>query len=305
MQNRRTTDDDAKGVLEALNETDKNEFGIQVNAPYFVQIFDFKRAKSLQRSQQILMDQPMEVLYSLEEIDMKNLSKASNQKQHKSLIQLQTIKNASQKDDFTYRVHPVERNKIFVRVENLADRFDSSKENGEPVKYVNLIKFAQEFWQQANPGVKQNITVDIEERAITDFASQTDLQKDLDHRDKWIGIGDDLINKTTLIQQPKDISNTALAFEPQRIRSFVISYKKAVTPEEIKTNESKVKEDENKVVNLGKNGRTNIDRINKKISNEKVKKLDQTPQSSSFLSTQHDEQQFQSLPSSEFELLRI
>jgi len=47
MQHRRTTDDDAKGVLEALNETDKNEFGVQVNARYFVQIFDFKRAKSL------------------------------------------------------------------------------------------------------------------------------------------------------------------------------------------------------------------------------------------------------------------
>lgn len=51
MQQRRTTDDDAKGVLEALNETDKNEFGMQVNARYFVQIFDFKRAKSLQRQQ--------------------------------------------------------------------------------------------------------------------------------------------------------------------------------------------------------------------------------------------------------------
>lgn len=28
MQARRTTDDDAKGVIEALNETDGNEFGI-------------------------------------------------------------------------------------------------------------------------------------------------------------------------------------------------------------------------------------------------------------------------------------
>lgn len=50
MQHRRTTDDDAKGVLEALNETDKHEFGIPVNARYFLQIFDFKKAKSLQRS---------------------------------------------------------------------------------------------------------------------------------------------------------------------------------------------------------------------------------------------------------------
>jgi len=50
------------------------------------------------------------------------------------------------------------------------------------------------------------------------------------------------------MQQPQDISKTALAFEPQRIRSFVITYKKAVTPEELKANEvasSKEKEDEN------------------------------------------------------------
>lgn len=51
MQNRRTTDDDAKGVVEALNETDKNGFGVQVNARYYMQIFDFKRAKSVQRTQ--------------------------------------------------------------------------------------------------------------------------------------------------------------------------------------------------------------------------------------------------------------
>lgn len=47
MQNRRLTDDDGKGVIEALNETDANEFGIQVNARYFVHIFDYKRSKSL------------------------------------------------------------------------------------------------------------------------------------------------------------------------------------------------------------------------------------------------------------------
>lgn len=43
-------------------------------------------------------------------------------------------------------MHPVERNKIFVRIENLADRFDVSAENGAQVKYVNLMKFAKDFW---------------------------------------------------------------------------------------------------------------------------------------------------------------
>merc|ERR1712086_1107792 len=150
-----------------------------------------------------------------------------------------------------------------------------------------------------------NITISFEERAITNFASQADIQNDIDHRGKWIGIGDDLINQTTLMQQPQDISKTALAFEPQRIRSFVITYKKAVTPEELKANEvanAKEKEDENKIVNLGKNEHTNLDRINRKISNEKVKP-EQSPESQSFISTKLD--QFQSMPSSEFELVRI
>lgn len=64
-----------------------------------------------------------------------------------------------------------------------------------------------------------------------------------------------------------------------------------MSPEEIKANEAaitKEKEDENKIVNLGKNGRTNIDRIKKKLSNEKVK-LEQSPQSQSFLVTKLDQ----------------
>lgn len=91
---------------------------------------------------------------------------------------------------------------------------------------------------------------------------------------KWIGIGDDLINQTTLLQQPADISNTALAFEPQRIRSFIITYKKALTTEDLQSKDAmnkKEKEDEVKVVNMGRSDKTNLDRINHKISSEKIK----------------------------------
>lgn len=205
-------------------------------------------------------------------------------------------------------MHPLGRNKIFVRIENLADRFDVSREGETPIKYVNLMKFAKNFWQQANAGVKQNMTITFEERAITDFGAQADLQKEVGQREKWIGIGDELINATTLLQQPQDISNTALAFEPQRIRSFIISYKKTMTPQDVKESEAataKAKEDASKVVNLGKNGQTNIDRITTKIDKQKIK-LDQTVEGHSFVQSQLDQlDQFQQMPSQEFELVRI
>ena len=70
------------------------------------------------------------------------------------------------------------------------------------------------------------MSITFEERAITDFSSQADLEKEIGKREQWIGIGDELINRTQLIQQPEDISNTALAFEPQRVRSFVITFEK-------------------------------------------------------------------------------
>jgi len=49
MQSRRLTEDDNKGVIEPLNETDSNGQGLQVNAKYFMQIFDYKKAVSKQR----------------------------------------------------------------------------------------------------------------------------------------------------------------------------------------------------------------------------------------------------------------
>jgi len=56
MQNRRTTEDDNKGVIEPLNETDRDGVGLKTTAKYYMQIFDFVSAKSKQRTQQILID---------------------------------------------------------------------------------------------------------------------------------------------------------------------------------------------------------------------------------------------------------
>ena len=103
-----------------------------MNARYFVQIFDFKRAQSLQRTQQILIDQPLQLFYVFDEGLSKNQSAPSPKQQHKSLIQLVANQNSSaspNSDELTFRVHPIERNKVLVRIENLAGRFDINNGN--------------------------------------------------------------------------------------------------------------------------------------------------------------------------------
>jgi hypothetical protein len=42
IQNRRLLLDDGRGVIEPLNETDKDGYGIKTNARYYLDIFDRK-----------------------------------------------------------------------------------------------------------------------------------------------------------------------------------------------------------------------------------------------------------------------
>jgi hypothetical protein len=64
MQHRRITEDDNKGVMEVLNEVDRQDVGIKVTAKYWMQIFDYTKDHSLQREEQILIDQPLEYLFA-------------------------------------------------------------------------------------------------------------------------------------------------------------------------------------------------------------------------------------------------
>ena len=59
MQNRRLLFDDNRGVGEALNETNKEGRGIEVNAKYFIQIFNTDKTSSLQRKTQLSIDEPI------------------------------------------------------------------------------------------------------------------------------------------------------------------------------------------------------------------------------------------------------
>jgi hypothetical protein len=64
MQHRRLLTDDDYGLENYLNELDKDGAGIKVTARYYMQIFDMRKGSSLQREQQLQIQQPPQYFYS-------------------------------------------------------------------------------------------------------------------------------------------------------------------------------------------------------------------------------------------------
>lgn len=120
MQHRRLTEDDNKGVIEILNEMDPaTGKGIMVNAKYWMQIFDFKKDHSLQRDEQILIDQPLEYLFAFKYENTGSFVE-------KNITQVKYLVEQKDNNHVTYHTFPEGKNKILVRFENMADRFDNN-----------------------------------------------------------------------------------------------------------------------------------------------------------------------------------
>jgi lysosomal alpha-mannosidase len=65
IQHRRQVQNDGKwGLDESLNEVDDKDQGIRVKATYTMQIFDFTKGKSKQRSTQLNKEQPLGYFFS-------------------------------------------------------------------------------------------------------------------------------------------------------------------------------------------------------------------------------------------------
>lgn len=60
---------------------------------------------------------------------------------------------------------PLGKHKILARFENLGDRLDLG--SSQETKYINVYQFAEKFWEQANPGISENMTVTINETSLT------------------------------------------------------------------------------------------------------------------------------------------
>ena len=62
----------------------------------------------------------------------------------------QSINYNQESKNLQYQAFPLAKNKILVRFENLADRFDV--ETSLAIKYVDVRRFARQFYQQSNNG---------------------------------------------------------------------------------------------------------------------------------------------------------
>mmetsp|Transcript_10436 Transcript_10436/g.17527 ORF Transcript_10436/g.17527 Transcript_10436/m.17527 type:complete len:118 (+) Transcript_10436:301-654(+) len=112
LQNRRLRQDDNKGVIEVLNERDESGNGIKVTANYYMQIFDRSKSKSVQRAQQINIDQPLQYFFAFDfNQETTGSSKSANLPAFSS-------------PEVSFQVYPLAKGQIQVRLENLADKFE-------------------------------------------------------------------------------------------------------------------------------------------------------------------------------------
>ena len=123
-----------------------------------------------------------------------------------------------------------------VRFENLADRFDVKSQS---IKYLDVQKFAREFYMEANPFSKYVPQIDIKEVSLSNNQLMSELEKK-QSAFQWIGDGDDKIKMTQVYYKLKDENPiTKAALEPQRIRQYVIEYNKNLKKEVASVNVNK------------------------------------------------------------------
>jgi len=123
MQHRRVLMTDEYGASTGVNETDRDGKGVRVRAKYFMQIFDTKKGRSLQREQQLNIQQPPLYFFAF---DYKRTPKpkVSNKKDQQLSTTFAKELGAGLHANSTYRLFPLGRNEVLVRFENLADAFD-------------------------------------------------------------------------------------------------------------------------------------------------------------------------------------
>ena len=195
--------DDNRGVHEALNEENLEKKGIAVNAKYFVQIFDYTKTKSLQRQTQLLVDEPMQYFFAMHYDTSDNFDLGQN------------YPITTMLDDFKgeLKIHmiPQERNRILIRLENIADLFDGTPSE---TPYFDLQTYAQELYSHSNNGQKPH-AVKIVERTLGNSQDYEEMEKS---KFPWKST-----DGASSVVWPED-NETGVALQPQRIRLFLVEY---------------------------------------------------------------------------------
>lgn len=139
MQNRETPTDDNKGVGEPLQEKDKDGNGIIVKNTYYVQICDGEKRLPLQRVAQHKINDIANLFYNFEE-----LSSHSGKSVEDPLVN--AYKDAGVVDTVKVVHIPKDKNLIHLRLQNLADLYDSNCKTHT----VDISKIADALWNSAN-----------------------------------------------------------------------------------------------------------------------------------------------------------
>lgn len=198
MQNRRLNEDDWRGMGEPLNETDSQGNGISVPATYFVQVYNTNSQRSLQRVVQQLQDNPVTTWFAF----------GAEEVAYKAQAGEDILAAAGFTDEMKLLMFPLAKNKIQLRIENIADIYNGALE----VQTINLLGLATDLYKQANSGASPD-SVQIEETSLTGNMSWEEL---VDRKITWKTTDDSVAP----INDPTD----AIAMQQQRIRVFSVEF---------------------------------------------------------------------------------
>ena len=127
--------------------------------------------------------------------------------------------------DGDLKVHmiPQARNKILIRLENIADLFD-----GTPAQtpYFDLQTYAEELFSHSNGG-KKATSVQITERTLGNNQDYAEMEEAKFH---WKST-----DPASTIEWPEDKDTGEVALQPQRIRLFRVLYTVAEAEPAIQT----------------------------------------------------------------------
>lgn len=204
MQNRRGNVDDGRGVGEPLDETTSTGVGITVPATYYVQYFNRLTQKSLQRQVQQISDDPVQQFYAFN-VPNSDLAVEST---YNGAAYSDLLASTGFTAEMKLELFAMDQNKILMRVENLADIFDS---NGAVQNTtIQLKNLCDGLYTMVN-GATAAYTMSIEEMSMT--ANQS-YQAMIDRKIQW----------TTVDGQQKmrapSTNVDVIELQQQRIRVF-------------------------------------------------------------------------------------
>jgi len=128
------------------------------------------------------------------------------------------------KDDQTYQLLPIDKNKILVRFENLADRVDNFGVGvAEPWKF-DIHQFAMSLYQDVNPNpnIKAPSKIRIEQMDLQGVHPIREVK-----RFKWLAQGPPVAEQPKEMAQQEDFDTTnssEVTIHPQQLKTFRITY---------------------------------------------------------------------------------